>query len=349
MNKFFWTSGVVRIFFLLLLFILAGGGFSSAFTVQADADQPEKPGITFHHGLESAKRDEIKILNDHAVEVGLGPDRRTVSSTILDAIRSIPSVEKGREPREAYLEGTKIYRQGDGSYSWDLSGKKPVRLVSDFIKGAGGRVRVAVKNQVGPTKAPPSAESTVSRKPGTTRQIADIRGFRSARFGMTPTEVREAIQKDFSLSGEAVKSGTNPLEKTSFLSVVVQKLLPESGPGRIGYIFGYQSGRLIQVNIVWGKPVVSNPHVKGLVNTANLLRSYFFRLGFPRDKLVMNSPLGEDSILAFRGTDKNGKMVSLVLNNPLNKERPGSEASLVLKYAANPGSPDIFQLKKGSF
>ncbi|MBT6857013.1 MAG: hypothetical protein HOA09_15780, partial [Nitrospina sp.] len=49
-------------------------------------------GNSFHNSLPGPKREEIKIIDDHTVEVGTGPDNRSVSCNILDAVQSIPYV-----------------------------------------------------------------------------------------------------------------------------------------------------------------------------------------------------------------------------------------------------------------
>jgi hypothetical protein len=88
---------------------------------------------------------------------------------------------------------------------------------------------------------------------------ASVDGFRSAKFGMTESEIKDSINKDFNISSSAVEKSENALEKTTSLAVTVPKLMEEGGVSRVVYILGYKSKKLIQVNVIWGKPVNPAP------------------------------------------------------------------------------------------
>ncbi len=179
---------------------------------------------------------------------------------------------------------------------------------------------------------------------------ARIEGFRLARFGMKEKEIFRAIYKDFRISKKNVERQVHPLEKTVNLGITVQDLLPQSGPSKVYYVLGYKSNRLIQVNVVWGKPVVAKPNADQVVNLANQLRKYFSEQGFDPEGLVMNAPLGKDAIMVFRGSDQSKRMVLLLLDNPQKPERPpNQDIVLKLSYIQNPGKPDVFQIEKGKF
>jgi hypothetical protein len=179
---------------------------------------------------------------------------------------------------------------------------------------------------------------------------AMVEGFRSARFGMTEKEVYRAIYKDFRVSKKNVERQVHPVEQTVNLGILVDNLLPKSGPARAYYVFGYKSRRLIQVNIVWGKPVIEKPNAEQVVNLANQLREHFARQTFKNEGLMVNQPLGEESILVFRGTDEKRRMVLLLLANP---QKPGfppnQDIVLKLSYIQHPENPDIFKIEKGKF
>lgn len=144
---------------------------------------------------------------------------------------------------------------------------------------------------------------------------AEVKGFRSARFGMTEDQVMKAIHSDFKISKKKIKREINPAEKTANLLIAVPDLIQEIGLARIGYMFGYRSKKLMQVDILWGSPINPNPNFKALVDNANLLRNHLARKGFRKDKLVMNARLEDGSILVFRGTDLQGRMALLLLKN----------------------------------
>jgi hypothetical protein len=207
-------------------------------------------------------------------------------------------------------------------------------IVSLFVAGA------PLQAEAGPGK----------KKPASSKEEARVEGFRSARFGMSEKEVYKAIYKDFRVSKKNVERQVHPVEKTVNLGILVEDLLPQSGPARAYYVFGYKSHRLIQVNIIWGKPVTEKPNAEQVVSLANQLRGHFSGQAFNKEGLLVNQPLGEDSILVFRGADKSGRMVLLILVNP---QKPGSppnqEIVLKLSYLQQPDNPDIFKIGKGEF
>lgn len=179
---------------------------------------------------------------------------------------------------------------------------------------------------------------------------AMVEGFRSARFGMKEKSVYKSIYKDFRISKKNVERQVHPLEKTVNLGITVHNLLPQSGPSKVYYVLGYKSNCLIQVNVVWGKPVAAKPNADQVVNLANQLRKYFSEQGFEREGLVMNAPWGKDAIMVFRGSDQTGRMVLLLLDNPNNPAgMPNQNIVLKLSYIQNPGKPDVFQIEKGAF
>ena len=155
-----------------------------------------------------------------------------------------------------------------------------------------------------------SAEAASGKKNASeisSKNTAKVKGFRSARFGMTEKEVYRAIYKDFRISKKKVDRQVHPSEKTVNLGILIKDLLPQSGPARAYYVFGYKSRRLIQVNIVWGRPVAEKPDAGQVVTLANQLREHFQGQTFRKQGLMVNQSLGKDSVLVFRGTDAQGR------------------------------------------
>ncbi len=234
-----------------------------------------------------------------------------------------------------------------------------VLAASFFLVLNTGQQGVAVRSAAAePPKKTTAAPQTESK--------AKVEGFRAAHFGMTKAEVLQAIKTDFKIAKDAVVQDVNVLEKTTSLSITVSDMIPDSGPARVVYIFGYKSKNLIQVNVLWGKPVDPNPEASVLVVTATILRGYFVQQGFDKDKMVVDGRLEDGTLLVFRGADDTGRTVLLLLNVPRDNgdteaattpAKPGKKAladagrevSLRLSYIENITSPDIFQIKKGKF
>ena len=184
-----------------------------------------------------------------------------------------------------------------------------------------------------------------------TKPWANIDGFRSAKFGMQMDKVKQAIRRDFSIPGMKIDSITHPTEQTQSLGVTIEKLLPKSGKSRVVYVFGYQSKRLMQVNILIGHPVDNQVTAQQVVDSGNLLGSHFFKKRYQEDGLVAHARLNDGSVLIFRGKDQKGRMVLLRLSDPQssNEDNEGLKIALNLSYIEKPGEPDVYKLKEGDF
>ena len=127
-------------------------------------------------------------------------------------------------------------------------------------------------------QVPTKGNSTSSTESGKTlfeslkkNPWADIKGFRSAKFGMNEKSVYRAIATDFKLAKSKVKKTTNAKEHTTGLEIIVPDLFATGGTAKVGYVFGYKSKKLIHINVLWGRGAAENIDGQSVVNTANLL------------------------------------------------------------------------------
>ena len=206
-----------------------------------------------------------------------------------------------------------------------------------------------------------SAPTSLKNKRSSTSGTAKVDGFRSAKFGMSQDMVLKAIYKDFKITKSKVKIETHPIDRTENYLIKVQDLIPESGIAQIAYLFGYKTKKLFQVNVLWRNNGDVQKNAKGLITTANLLRSLFLKKGFAKDKAIANHPLKDGSIIVFRGKDNLGRMVLLFLNNPVGtpekaKLKSATERAeltkkmtLMLSYMERPEKPDVFKISKDDF
>jgi hypothetical protein len=209
---------------------------------------------------------------------------------------------------------------------------------------------IALAGGTGPSRAAKPAP-VAAAEPAASAFVID--GFRSARFGMTEAEVRAAIRKDFPAEARDVHSAVNSAEKTAALSLSVTNLLPDSGPASVGYVFGYKSHRLIQINVLWSS-AAKDATPQGVVATGNMLRDYFIGQGAPAAGRIVNATLPDGTIVILRASDPHGRMVLIVLSGANPKQKPSAGHSppplvLGLSYILDPANPDIFRLKKGAF
>ncbi|MGE5536468.1 MAG: hypothetical protein ACM3W7_13240 [Acidobacteriota bacterium] len=180
-------------------------------------------------------------------------------------------------------------------------------------------------------------------------ELASIDGYRSAKFGMVEKDVRGAIKKDFGI--DAPRLEANEIQKTQALVTTVKDLLPGAPPALVSYIFGMSSGKLIQVNLVWGGEP-GGVDLRNLLPAANALRDYFLQRTYDTQSLAINQQLSNGVVLFFRGADARGREIRLELL-PLARKGDSKEAAafgaLKLSYAENPKNPDIYKIKEGAF
>jgi hypothetical protein len=195
----------------------------------------------------------------------------------------------------------------------------------------------------------PNPNVTTSQK-----KWAVIDGFRSAKFGMDEKKVTRAIAKDFKISRSKIDRQTHPIEKTLTLNVTVPDLLATGGAARISYILGHKSKKLMQVNVSWGVGASKNFKGQSIVDTANIMRDHLNKKKYQDDAFVLNGQINPTQLLVFRGSDKKGRMNTLILTTPKIKEGENTKVieekiSLILSYIADPGNPDVLSIGEGMF
>lgn len=195
----------------------------------------------------------------------------------------------------------------------------------------------------------PSVAQSAGNAPVAKKPEASLDGFRSARFGMDEEALRKAVAADFGLKGDKISREVHPSEKTTVLTVAVDNLLPETGTAQVSYILGYQSRKLIQVNVAW----LQFPGMN-LGAAATILRNHFLGMEFRPDTVAVNAKLPDGSLLAFRGVDIKGRMVTVFyqpIAKPEGKANQGKtpEGALRLSYVETPDKPDAFVVKPGQF
>ena len=109
-------------------------------------------GNPFYNSLPDSKREEIKIIDDHTVEIGIGPDSRSVSCNILDAVQSIPYVGAGGEP-DTFVNKEKVHHFRKGLYTWDREGNYRVRLTTKYIREF-GNIQIHIADTPTPKEEP---------------------------------------------------------------------------------------------------------------------------------------------------------------------------------------------------
>ncbi len=182
--------------------------------------------------------------------------------------------------------------------------------------------------------------------------VAQISGFRSARFGMTDAEVRGAIERDFNLRGDSIQAQENKAEQTHVLIVRAANVLPGGGTASVSYVFGFKSKTLIQVGLSWSKATDDAMTPEQLFSNANVLQSHFLTEGYKPDTVATNMPIN-GGVLMFRGSDAEQHTTMLILQGTFtqaeNNQRQMTPTALLLFYIADAKAPDVYRLPPGSF
>lgn len=183
-----------------------------------------------------------------------------------------------------------------------------------------------------------------------------ITGFRSARFGMAPDEVRAAIVQDFGVPEDAIEEILNLEQGTTVLAVVVPSLSPGPGPASIFYIFGATSGKLDYINVIWTTSETPTDLERERIAVAGLQLAYYFdNLHWKPDGRVSGVSLDPGEVLTFAGVDPKDSGVQVIITgvpmtdaegNPVELSGP---ATLQISYSARFGAPDVSTIEPGAF
>ncbi|MBL8671211.1 MAG: hypothetical protein JNK11_11220 [Alphaproteobacteria bacterium] len=214
-------------------------------------------------------------------------------------------------------------------------------------------VLAAVLLAVGPLCSGAAAQAP--KAPPASEPAFELKGFRSARFGMTESEVREAARKDFAVAPGALKATEHPTEGTRTLVAEVDNLLPGAGRAAVIYLLGATSAKLMQINVVFGSPVDPQAETRQLAAAAlalqrTLLGQRYVEVVPQRDLVKPDGTflkMPDGSLVAFSGRDGKGRQTNLRLIPPPGAEKDGKldpasrGGSLRLSYIADPERPDV--------
>jgi hypothetical protein len=295
---------------------------------------------TYYESLPVYKREEITIIDDYMVEIGLGSDLGPVKSTLQDAIKSIPSLTGEDFPEFVFVNGAPLFFIGNGLYSWDSEGNNPVRITTAFIK-KNGNITVSLQDssQDDETRLEDQSvaiikpqEESIPRKKNI--KIASkpnqeikteasalakkakglgLKGFRLARFGMDISQVKNAIQKDFKIDESMI--GISGLQG-NILTISTTRLSAKKNEASVQYLFSPTNNRLNKVLVSW----------EPSENTDNLavkLIQQFLNLRF----LKMQTP---NEAHLYYGKDAYGNTIKLSWTK--NTKSPLSQRHLLLSY-----------------
>ena len=209
-----------------------------------------------------------------------------------------------------------------------------------------------------PALAQTAAGVTSAPTPAPAAGALDIKGFRSAAFGMTPAQVRMAIAYDFGATTK-ITEGANAVDGTSYLLATVDRVEPGPGPAQIGYVFGAASKTLGNINVIWTLGQPTDDQRAALLTAGQQLVGYFQAGPAPLKVSQGAAVVGPNAMLLYTAIDKKNAGVQVSVDGvsvPAGPDKtaapaapPKGPAALRIAYAQNIDKPDVKTLKPRSF
>ena len=208
------------------------------------------------------------ISGDYSKKIEISKKPATSQVAKLGSKNEVPIAKKKAEKPESFLRSTDNVKKSSVDKKKDST---PVESQGFFKNLFSSESKQTIKDSS-------PAAMTASEK-----SLANIEGFRSAKFGMGRAEVTKAIFQDFGIMSSKISIVTHPIEKTQSLVITVGQLLPRSGKSRVVYLFGYRSNKLIQVNIFFGHAIDKKVTSQQVVDLGNILGNHFFNKRYQKD------------------------------------------------------------------
>jgi hypothetical protein len=316
--------------------------------------KPTELSSSYHQNLPQNIKEEITIIDENMVEVAIGPDDHSVSTTLPHAIKSIPNAKENIELDQVFVNNVPIYRIKKGLYTWDTTGRNPIRLTTNYIRKF-GNIKIHIVDEAPlPTleekpeitlapkaMAPPPVvkeESFTLPKPPSPPvpekiNTGVVNGFRLAKFGMSEKQVINAIFVDFDLSGNEIEKRRDPKSGQRILTIASLTLDPANGKAWIHYYLSSRDQTLSKVDVVWGHPAHSKVNLAILQKSAKRFKNLFTQFRQLKTQTT-DRPTNKEPFI-FYGVDALGKGIKMLWAKPLNKNfQPisKSERTLTLSY-----------------
>jgi hypothetical protein len=143
-----------------------------------------------------------------------------------------------------------------------------------------------------------------------------VRGYRSALFGMTEEQVRVAAARDFGVPPGKPAPGPISEEGSRTLVLTVSSLEPVDRTGIVSYVFDKANGRLIAVNLLWsGGETADLADVKQMVAAASSITAELLGHSWAPLSEVRGVPVDPQTLIVFGATDEAGGGIEVRLQN----------------------------------
>jgi hypothetical protein len=210
---------------------------------------------------------------------------------------------------------------------------------------------------------PAPAPSPAPAQAAPAKGALDIKGFRSATFGMTPAQVKTAAARDFGPAAK-IEEVTDAAKGAQMIKVKVDHLDPGPGVAQIAYVFGATSKTLAIINVTWTTGAEPTEQERTAIAQAGQQLVAYFRSGPTPVKASQGiSAFGTNGLVLYTAMDAKSSGVMVAIDGveyhgangdkPIASPPPKGPASLRVGYEFNAIKPDVRSdtttLKPGSF
>lgn len=144
--------------------------------------------------------------------------------------------------------------------------------------------------------------------------------LRTAKFGSTESQVRRSIIRELGVPDKLIRHEARTKPWARILSVHLTKIMPNTGPVKILWVFPASQKKLAAMEIVWPETHVKKGALS-LLETGELFKGYLVKRGHFKDQHLKTFRKGDGSVVFFRTRDKKGRAVMLKLGPKHEKDR----------------------------
>jgi hypothetical protein len=180
-----------------------------------------------------------------------------------------------------------------------------------------------------------------------------VRGYRSALFGMTEAEVRAAASRDFGVPPGKLAPGPDGEGGNRTLVLPVSYLEPVNRTGLISYVFDKATLRLISVNLLWsGGARADFANRDHMIASASAVTADLLGHSWAPLSQLRGVPVDPQTLIVFAAVDEAGAGVEVRLQNiqyeiqgaPRPPARPATGQPLMrLSFVQQAKRPDLRQ------
>ncbi len=210
-----------------------------------------------------------------------------------------------------------------------------------------------------PAAAPKPAPAPAPSPASPSGKALDIKGFRSATFGMTPAQVKAAVTSDFGPTAQ-IQEAADPSQGTQIMVVKVDHLDPGPGPAQIGYVFGATSKTLNVINVVWATgPEPTEQERSAIAQAGQQLAAYFQTGPAPARTMQGMRAFGANGLILYTAADAKNSGIMVTIDGieyhgttgdkTVASPAPKGPATLRVGYELDASKPDVKVIKPGAF